>query len=116
MDSAEWISRCLGRLDFGEPDGLVWNLHRGLADGWWKGLTPPRKLTKELVPVAGQTYAQWVDIIAVRVIGRPLTPEHNAVLTSYLGVDGGAEADSGDSWQAPQLAALILDSPHFQLR
>ncbi|WP_309617794.1 DUF1800 domain-containing protein [Salinibacterium sp.] len=93
-----------------------WNLHRGLADGWWKGLTPPQKLSKELVPVAGQTYAQWVDIIAVRVIGRPLTPEHNAVLTSYLGVDGGAEADSGDSWQAPQLAALILDSPHFQLR
>jgi hypothetical protein len=69
-----------------------------------------------MAPAAGQTNAQWVDAIAVRVIGRTLSPEHSAVLLTYLGVDGAAVTHDYDSWQAPQLAALILDSPNFQLR
>jgi uncharacterized protein (DUF1800 family) len=93
-----------------------WNLHRGLADGWWKGLMAPTKINDELTPVAGQTNAQWVDAIAQRIIGRPLSPEHSAVLLAYLGEDGGTEADPGNAWLASSLAALVLDSPHFQLR
>ncbi|MGL4339153.1 MAG: DUF1800 domain-containing protein [Rhodoglobus sp.] len=93
-----------------------WNLHRGLADGWWKGLTPPQKLSAELAPVANETNSQWVDRVAMRVIARPLSAEHNAILVGFLGVDGAAVVNSWDSWKVPQLAALILDSPNFQLR
>jgi uncharacterized protein (DUF1800 family) len=93
-----------------------WNLHRGLTDGWWKGLTAPTKIVDELVPAAGQSNAQWVDAIAQRMIGRPLSAEHSAVLLAYLGEDGGTEADPGNAWLASSLAALVLDSPHFQLR
>ncbi|WP_010204878.1 DUF1800 domain-containing protein [Salinibacterium sp. PAMC 21357] len=93
-----------------------WNLHRGLVGGWFKGLTPPAKLSDELTPVIGQTNAQWVDAISKRMIGRPLSDKHRAVLLTYLGVDGSAEADKGNGWQAPALAALVLDSPYFQLR
>ncbi|MEY2848810.1 MAG: hypothetical protein RI885_1475 [Actinomycetota bacterium] len=92
-----------------------WNLHRGLADGWWKGLKPPQELKVELAP-AGRTNAAWVDAVAQRVLGRSLTPEHTAVLVAYLGVDGSAVANDWDDWKAAQLAALVLDSPHFQLR
>ncbi|MBG6055880.1 uncharacterized protein (DUF1800 family) [Salinibacterium sp. CAN_S4] len=93
-----------------------WNLHRGLTDGWWKGLMAPLKINDELAPIAGQTNAQWVDAIAQRMIGRPLSAEHSIVLLAYLGEDGGTEADPGNAWLASSLAALVLDSPHFQLR
>ncbi len=93
-----------------------WNLHRGLADGWWKGLTPPEKLSDELAPKPGQSNADWVTAIAQRVLGRPLSAEHTAVMLTYLAVDGAAAANEGDKWKAPHIAALILDSPNFQLR
>ncbi len=92
-----------------------WNLHRGLADGWWKGLKPPKELAVELAP-AGRTHAAWVEAVAQRVIGRSLSPEHTAVLVAYLGADGASVAPDWDAWKAGQLAALVLDSPHFQLR
>ncbi|MBH0117116.1 DUF1800 family protein [Salinibacterium sp. NG253] len=93
-----------------------WNLHRSLTGGWMKGLTPPAKLSEELVPTTGQTNAQWIDSIAQRMIGRPLSDTHRAVLLSYLDADGSTEAEAGDAWQVPALAALVLDSPYFQLR
>lgn len=93
-----------------------WNLHRGLTGGWFKGLTPPAKLSEQLAPAAGQTNAQWMDAIAESMIGRSLSANHRGVLLSYLGVDGSAVAEKGNAWQAPALAALVLDSPYFQLR
>ncbi|MBH0130702.1 DUF1800 domain-containing protein [Salinibacterium sp. NK8237] len=93
-----------------------WNMHRGLAGGWFKGLTPPAKLSEQLAPTAGQTNSQWIDSISEHMIGRPLSDTHRAVLLSYLDADGSAEAEAGDAWQVPALAALVLDSPYFQLR
>ncbi|MEL0625331.1 DUF1800 domain-containing protein [Salinibacterium amurskyense] len=93
-----------------------WNLHRGLTGGWFKGLTPPTKLNEALAPTAGQTNSQWVDAIAQHLIGRPLSDQHRGVLLAYLDVEGSAVAEQGNAWQVPALAALVLDSPYFQLR
>jgi len=98
--------------------GMVgrWNMHRNLTQSNWRGMQAPKKLSDELAPTAGQTYAQWVAAIANRVIGRPTSEEHTAVLLAYLGVSGTAMAKRSDGGRAPAIAALLLDSPYFQLR
>ncbi|MBH0007745.1 DUF1800 domain-containing protein [Salinibacterium sp. SWN1162] len=93
-----------------------WNLHRGFTGGWLTGLTPPVKLSEAFAPQEGQSYSAWVDAIAEGLIGRPLSAQHRGVLLSYLDVEGSAEAEASNAWQVPALAALVLDSPYFQLR
>lgn len=91
-----------------------WNLHRMFVDGRIKGLDGVA--SADIVPAQDySTVREWIDAIATRVVGQPLSPEHTDALLAFVGVDGeAAAADSAD--QARHLLSLVLDSPYFQLR
>ena len=91
-----------------------WNLHRALVYGWWKGLgwTPPSKL----VPWHhGMTSMQWTRAVAHRLLGVTPSTRHLSAVITGAGLKAGSAAPT-DEWQCGKVAALLLDSPYFQLR
>ena len=91
-----------------------WNTHRALVYGWWGGVryTTPLKL----VPVhKGDTAEKWVQAVAVRLVGGPLTAEHLAAILKGTGLTANGSPPT-DNWRAGQIHTLVLDSAYFQLR
>lgn len=91
-----------------------WNLHRVFVYGWWDhlGFTAPMKL----VPVKrGETTLRWTRRLAERLLG--VVPPKRHLLAAIHGarLTAGAPAPT-DDWRAGKVAALLLDSPYFQLR
>jgi uncharacterized protein (DUF1800 family) len=91
-----------------------WNLHRAFVYGWWKhlGWTKPSKLVHR---THGMTTAQWTKAVARRLLG--VTPSKKHLLAVIHGAKLSAPAPAPtDDWQCGKIAALLLDSPYFQLR
>ncbi|MGL5866918.1 MAG: DUF1800 domain-containing protein [Dermatophilaceae bacterium] len=107
-------------------NGMVrrWNIHRDLTRGWIQGLEPAKELILELRPAPGTTYGVWIDMISHRVIGRALDAPREAAVLALLGVKASdvvptwmtTAKPENKAWLAPQIASLVLDGPHHQLR
>ncbi|MGL4745294.1 MAG: DUF1800 domain-containing protein [Dermatophilaceae bacterium] len=101
-----------------------WNMHRAITGGFIDGVKSAEQMIIELRPAEGTTYSIWLDMISHRVLGRALDPARKeAVLGSVDAkatdlVPGWMTTAKGDNkaWYAPQIAALMLDGPHHQLR
>ena len=96
-----------------------WNMHLGLVNNWWpKELrTPqPRTLLPARLPA---THGALVDALAMRLVFRPLGSAHRAAVLTFLEVGAGTvltPTSPAVTWRLATAAALILDSPYFQLR
>jgi uncharacterized protein (DUF1800 family) len=91
-----------------------WNTHRALANGWWGNLkyTTPQKL----VSYSGTTSAsRWVDLAALRLVGRKLSDDHRAAVIAAMGMKP-TDTVAQHWWMLGEGIALILDSAYFQLR
>lgn len=91
-----------------------WNLHRAFVYGWWEGLgwSKPSRLSW---PTAGMTTAQWTRALAHRLLG--VVPPESHVLAAVHGAGlKASDLAPTDDWQCGKVAALLLDSPYFQLR
>ena len=121
-------------LAWGPPDGYPdvaaawsgsgtvlgrWNLHVGLAQGWWKeGLAyPGTSLYQRMLGTQKPaTRADLVTQTAARLMpGTTLPIKHRDALVTFLGGPGPTkEADTAGMF--PILVALLLDSPHWSQR
>jgi uncharacterized protein (DUF1800 family) len=135
-DGAEqmlWALYSLGQVPFdwappnGYPDagpawattnGLLsrWNVAASYAESWWDGIELD---TDALVGSSGaRTVPALIDAFARRLLNRALPTADRARLAAYLAFDG--PAGQVPEWYlrdvAPELLALILNSPHFQWR
>jgi uncharacterized protein (DUF1800 family) len=91
-----------------------WNLHRALVYGWWPklGWTKPSKMVA-LTPT--MTTMQWTRVVAHRLLG--VTPSKKHLLAVIHGAKlTAASPVPTDDWRLGKIAALLLDSPYFQLR
>ena len=94
--------------------GLVarWNAHLGLAGGWWPvGLRYPgwRALLPGDLP---SSYATVVDALSAAVLLRPPTGPERAACCAAIGRSPTAVPTAPSlATDAPQLIALLLDSP-----
>ncbi len=91
-----------------------WNLHRAVVYGWWSHLqgTAPSKLvtrTKDM------TTWQWTRAVALRLLGAAPTSAHVSAVIRGAGL-GADDPAPTDDWRCGKVAALLLDSPYFQLR
>jgi hypothetical protein len=60
-----------------------------------------------------------VDVLAKRLVFRPLAAPHKQAVLGFLGRAASDPLDSGDEavrWRLPYLVALILDSPYHWVR
>ncbi|GAB7193196.1 DUF1800 domain-containing protein [Kineococcus sp. NUM-3379] len=96
-----------------------WNLHVGLAQGWWKdGVRTPVLADHLLGPVKPTTRAALVDALVARLLpGIAVPAAHRGALVTFLGGSGPVSSSTGDlTWMFPILVALVLDSPHWSVR
>jgi uncharacterized protein (DUF1800 family) len=136
VSSLCWELQQVGHAPFGwhPPDGYPdvaaawtgtgnvlgrWNLHVGLAQGWWKeGLHyPGTSLYARLLPGAKPaSRAELVTATASRLLpGSSLPAAHRDALVTFLGGPGPVRSgDTGGLY--PILVALLLDSPAWSVR
>jgi hypothetical protein len=100
------------------PSGQVvrWNNHLNLAAGYW-----PTTLTRPSSYVVGSpaTYGELIDGVALRLLGRTMTPRQTTALAKFFGrIPGSAlkPKDPVNGWQFPYLMAMLLNSPSFALK
>ncbi|CAN5700700.1 DUF1800 domain-containing protein [soil metagenome] len=133
-----WMTEGLGHLPMGwvPPDGFPdtgdpwrsagltlgrWNMHVGLAGGWWpaKHLKVPN-LKKNVLPRdLPATHGGLVDALAKRLVFRKLPPAHRDAVLTFLGRAAGDPLDEDDAavdWRLPYVVALILDTPSHGIR
>ena len=93
----------------------MWNMHLGLAGGWWSGLSDP---SKDLYGGGKpSTSGEAVTMMTRALTGMTFSTKHRGILQSFLGEP--ASTTMGQSvlrWMAVPLAAVILDGPHHALR
>jgi uncharacterized protein (DUF1800 family) len=90
-----------------------WNMHRGLV-GW--GFQFGRKKPEDLVTrTSTMTCETWVRALAVKLLGVQMSDEHIAIVLTGSDLPATARVNS-HYWKCGKAAALILDSPYFQLR
>ena len=91
-----------------------WNLHRTFVYGWWDHLTyvKPSALVKRK---AKMSTMQWTAAVAVRLLGVKPPKKHLVAVIRGARLKPGSPAPEGD-WECGKIAALLLDSPYFQLR
>jgi uncharacterized protein (DUF1800 family) len=90
-----------------------WNRHRGLVQGWWKGLayTKPEELVR-----AG-TVGEFVEGLCQRLLFQRVLPAHQDALLAFTGQPADKPfAKSNLKGLAGHLVPLVLDSPYFALR
>lgn len=91
-----------------------WNLHRVMVYGWWDHLkgTAPSKLVHR---TPHMTAMQWTRAVAHDLLG--VTPKSAHLTAAIHGAKlHAAAAAPTDDWTCGKIAALLLDSPYFQLR
>ena len=92
----------------------VWNMHLGVAGGYWDGLPAP-KITA--LYGSATTSGAAIDAMTRALTGLTWTAAHKAALQTFLGEAATTPiAKSRLQWLAYPLAALILDAPHHALR
>lgn len=91
-----------------------WNLHRTIVYGWWAHLkgTPPSQLVKQH---AGMTTMQWTRAVAHHLLGVTPPKRHLTAIIHGARLTAGSPVPT-DDWRLGKIAALLLDSPYFQLR
>ncbi|MFD1722635.1 DUF1800 domain-containing protein [Amnibacterium endophyticum] len=91
-----------------------WDLHRAFVHGWWPKLTwtKPSRLVKR---TDGMTTVQWAAAVGRRLTGTTPKRAHLVAAVRGAGLEVGAPAPV-DDWTCGKVAALLLDSPYFQLR
>ena len=98
----------------------TWNTTRALVEGWWpNSLVAPDLATWLFGSALPATHGEAVDVVARRLFGRTLAPEHSSASLAFLGVRAGdrVTAYSGIvTWQVGGLVSLLLDSPYFRSR
>ena len=96
-----------------------WNLHVGLAQGWWKNgfAYPGGSLYDRLLPgPRPATRADLVTAVAARLMpGTDLPAAHRDALVTFLGGPGPVKSGDVDGI-FPILVALLLDSPLWSTR
>ena len=132
-----WMLEGLGHLPMGwvPPDGYPdtgdpwrsagltlgrWNMHVGLAAGWWPAnhLKVPN-LKNVLPPDLPRTHGGLVDALARRLVFRKLPAAHRASVLAFCERDSADplnENDAAVGWRLPYVVALILDSPSHGIR
>ncbi len=100
------------------PSGQLvrWNNHLNLAAGWW-----PTTLTRpsSYVPGSPGTYGELIDAVAVRLLGRTMTPRQTTALAKFYGKTPATVLKPRDpvtGWMFPYLMAMLLNSPSFALK
>ncbi|MFN8169206.1 MAG: DUF1800 domain-containing protein [Candidatus Nanopelagicales bacterium] len=139
IEALYWRSNTLQQppLAWAQPDGYPdvaaawtagggllerWNMHLGLAAGWWPGTdTMGVPDAKRLLPAvtSSLTYGKLVDAVAVRLTGLPLPASHAAAVLTFLGKRPADRVGKGDrwvTWDVERFVALVLDTPNHQLR
>jgi hypothetical protein len=127
-----WMSYAMGHtpLDWPAPNGYpdiaaawrsagtlltTWELHLGLAGGWYDGLA-----AVNLPSLYGGTPANSGDAVnrlTRRLTGMTWTAAHRTVLQRFLDEPAGTPmANSALRWWLLPLAAVVLHSPHHALR
>ena len=96
--------------------GMVnrWSLHRSLVNNWGGRWVVPAA-TDEVPAEAGSTTGAWIDALAERYLGQPMSAAHRSAVLAA------AEALGSDPLTEPERLArvvlpLLVDSPYFQLR
>ncbi|BCJ54327.1 hypothetical protein Asp14428_58020 [Actinoplanes sp. NBRC 14428] len=105
------------------PSGQVirWNAHLSIAAGWYPTtLQRPGSLLRAYAgSTLPATYGALIDVVANRLLGRGVAPEHSAALAGFFGKTPESRLKPRDAvadWQFPYLVALLLNSPYFALR
>jgi hypothetical protein len=91
-----------------------WNVHLGLAGGWWQGFGKPNLAAMyQGATTSGAAIAKMTKFLT----GMTFSDTHCAVLQKFLGEPGSTSLDRSTlRWLAYPLVALILDAPHHALR
>jgi hypothetical protein len=91
-----------------------WNVHLGVAGGWWDGFTAPKV---DSLYSGAATSGDAVKLLTKALTGMTFSTAHLAALQTFLGEPAStAMGRSTLQWLAGPLAALILDAPHHALR
>ena len=99
-----------------------WNMHLGLAAGWWPNSTQIYKpsATSLLPPLRSTTtYLALVNALAARLTGSALPAVHTAAVLTFLGkrpTDRVHTTDQWVTWDIERMLALVLDTPNHQMR
>jgi hypothetical protein len=99
-----------------------WNMHLGLAAGWWPDKSQIRvpNLASLLPPIrTTTTYLALINAMATRITGGPLPASHTAAVLTFVGKRPTDRVHAGDqwiTWDLARLVALLLDTPNHQLR
>lgn len=132
LDTLHWVTAQMGNtpLEWPTPDGYpdvasawrsagtllhIWDMHLGIAGGWWNGLRPAN-----ISALYGGVPANSGDAIlrlGRTLVGTTLSSTHRAVLQTFLGEAATTPMSSSIlQWWDSALAAVILDGPHHALR
>jgi hypothetical protein len=133
LPTLQWTTGGMGNspLDWEAPNGYpdvaaawrssgsllaTWNMHLGLAGGWWSGLTAPTAASF----YGGRspaTSGEAIDAMTQHLAGMTFSAAHQKILQTFLDEPAStAIADSVLRWMIQPLAAVILDSPQHALR
>jgi hypothetical protein len=107
---------------WGSAGGLLhrWNMHQGLAGGWWPGkdrIVVPQ--LGALLPRRLTTYGALVDALSTRLTGEPLSAGDSAAVLTFLGKAPSTRVrrdDAAVTWDLVRTVALLLDSANHQVR
>jgi uncharacterized protein (DUF1800 family) len=92
-----------------------WNLHLGVAGGWWQGFTQPS--IDAMYATTPATSGDAISQLTKHLTGMTYSATHRAALQGLLNEPATTPmAKSTIRWQAYPLVALILDAPHHALR
>jgi hypothetical protein len=91
-----------------------WNTHRALVYGWWGGFRYVKPLSLVKIP-KGMTAEQWVNAVAVRLVGKTPTAPHRAALLAAMSLKP-TDPPPGWDYLGGEAISLVLDSAYFQLR
>lgn len=133
LDTLNWVTSNAGNrpLDWPAPNGYpddanswrssgtllqLWNMHLGLAGGWWNGLPGPT-IASFYAGSGPATSGAAVTALARRLTGMTFSAAHLSALQTFLGEPASTTySRSVLGWMTPTLASLILDGPHHALR
>lgn len=92
-----------------------WNMHRILFYGWLTGFEDPS--VDQIAPTkAGQTAGNWLDKLAIRLLGQKMADEQRAVLLDFMALDASDPITQLAKHLPPHVICLMLDSVDFQTR
>jgi hypothetical protein len=132
LPTLHWITASMGNcpLDWPAPNGYPdvaadwrsagnllteWNVHLGLAGGWWDGLKAPS--IAGLYGGKPATSGAAISLLTERLTGMTFSHVHHAALQAFVDEPASTPiAHSKLQWLAYPLVALILDGPHHALR